>query len=86
MLLVVYMGLNGTMIIDEWLGKEFEGSGLYLIEVLSWHLSVGSEKNQQKVDEDSRCPVPSKVRTENLLARSLELYQYTNLLGEWKLL
>jgi hypothetical protein len=34
---------------DEWeVGKDLEGSGYYLIELLSWHLIGGTEENYEK--------------------------------------
>jgi hypothetical protein len=58
---------------ERWTGKNLEGNGHGLIEVLSWHFPGGTEENQ------------NEIQTEHLSNTSLEHYRLARLLGEWYL-
>jgi hypothetical protein len=61
---------------DRWIVKGSEGKVLGLIEVISCHLSEGTEKSHDKT-QNSRCP--AEFRTLHRWNRSLERYLWTKL-------
>jgi hypothetical protein len=71
-----YIASNGRIIGEYWIGKDLEGSGCCLIEVLSRNLPERAEGNHENSSQGSRCSrrhsnrVPSKQKS-----RALPLHQ-----------
>jgi hypothetical protein len=66
------------LIIHRWTGKELERNGLGLLELMSLHLSVGSEETIRSWVRI--VAVLAKILSENLRNACQERYRYANLL------
>jgi hypothetical protein len=71
----VYIASDDMMIDEWWMWKDLGRSGHDLIEVLSRHFSGLRETSARIAD------VPAEIRTDHLPNTDLELYLYTNRLG-----
>jgi hypothetical protein len=56
-----------------WIGKDLEGTGSGLIEVLSRYFIWGTEENPVRAEG-----VPTEVQTEHFSNKSVKRYRYAN--------
>jgi hypothetical protein len=65
------------------LGKNLEGNGHGLIDVLSWYFSGGTGKKNTKKTWFRIADDPAEIQTVHLSNTSIEHYLLPSLLGEW---
>jgi hypothetical protein len=63
--------------VGRWIGKDLDGGGSGLIEILQRNLPGGTENNHENHSQYSR-RVPGEIRTEHLPNTSQEPYRYAN--------
>jgi hypothetical protein len=64
------------------MGKDLEGFDSDLIELLSQHLSGGTQENHGTKISVTTAAVPAEIGTKHLSNKSIEHYLYTNLFGQ----